>query len=140
MVYQVKGADKVALTSDSMRCAGQDVKESVLGSLKNGQKVLIEDGVAKMPDRTAFAGSIATDDRLVRIMHEKAGVPLYDCVRMMSLTPASIMGLDEQIGSIMPGKQANLICFDENINISGAMVHGNVVYGSFDKNTGDDIA
>ena len=139
MVYQVKGVDKVALTSDSMRCAGQNVKESILGSLKNGQKVLVEDGVAKMPDRTAFAGSVATDDRLVRIMHEKAGVPLYDCVRMMSLTPASIMGIDDKTGSIMPGKQADLICFDDNIEISGVMVHGNVVYGSFDKHTGDDM-
>ena len=69
MVYRLKGPEKVALTCDSMRCAGQNVKESVLGSLKNGQRVIIEDDVAKMPDRTAFAGSIATDDRLVRVMY-----------------------------------------------------------------------
>ena len=83
MVYRLKGPEKVALTCDSMRCAGQNVKESVLGSLKNGQRVIIEDDVAKMPDRTAFAGSIATDDRLVRVMYHQARVPLWDCVRMM---------------------------------------------------------
>ena len=131
MVYRVKGPEKVALTCDSMRCAGQDVKESVLGSLKNGQKVMIEDEVAKLPDRTAFAGSIATDDRLVRVMYRKAGVPLFDCVRMMTLTPASVMGVDAQVGSIMPGKTANLICFDPAIAVRGAMVRGSVVHGSF---------
>ena len=95
MVYRLKGVEKVALTCDSMRCAGQDVKESILGSLENGQRVIIEDDVAKMPDRTAFAGSIATDDRLIRVMVHKAGVPLWDAVRMMSLTPAEIIGLGD---------------------------------------------
>ena len=132
MVYRIKGPGKMALTCDSMRCAGQNVKESVLGSLKNGQRVIIEDDVAKMPDRMAFAGSIATDDRLVRVMYRQARVPLWDCVRMMSLTPAAIMGIGDQVGSIMPGKTANLICFDEDIRISAAMVRGNVVYGSFE--------
>ena len=132
MVYRIKGPGKMALTCDSMRCAGQNVKESVLGSLKNGQRVIIEDDVAKMPDRMAFAGSIATDDRLVRVMYRQARVPLWDCVRMMSLTPAAIMGIGNQVGSIMPGKTANLICFDEDIRISAAMVRGNVVYGSFE--------
>ena len=65
--------------------------ESILGSLNNGQKVIIEDGVAKMPDRKAFAGSVATTDRLVRTMIYLAGVPLIDAVRMMTLTPARIL-------------------------------------------------
>ena len=132
MVYRIKGPGKMALTCDSMRCAGQNVKESVLGSLKNGQRVIIEDDVAKMPDRMAFAGSIATDDRLVRVMYRQARVPLWDCVRMMSLTPAAILGIGAQVGSIMPGKTANLICFDEDIRISAVMVRGNVVYVSFE--------
>lgn len=132
MVYRIKGPEKIALTCDSMRCAGQDVKESILGSLENGQKVIIEDEVAKLPDRTAFAGSVATDDRLVRVMYHKAEIPLYDCVRMMSLTPSVIMGIDHQVGSIMPGKAANLICFDDNIHIAAVMVQGSVVYGSFE--------
>ena len=58
-----------------------------LGSLTNGQKVIIEDGVAKMPDRSAFAGSVATTDRLVRTMVQLAGIPLTDAIRMMTLTP-----------------------------------------------------
>lgn len=131
MVYKCKGADKIALTCDSMRCAGQDVTESILGSQENGQRVIIEDDVAKLLDRTAFAGSIATDDRLVRVMYKKAHIPLYDCVKMMTLTPAKIMGIDKEVGSIVPGKVANLVCFDHSINILGAMVQGEGVYGNF---------
>lgn len=129
MVYRVKGPDKVALTCDSMRCAGQDVKESILGSLENGQKVIIEDDVAKLMDRSAFAGSIATDDRLIRVMTQKAGVPLHDAVKMMTLTPARIIGLGGKKGSIQPGKDADLICFDGNVNISGVMVEGKGLLG-----------
>ena len=112
-----------------MRCAGQDVKESILGSLENGQKVIIEDDVAKLMDRSAFAGSIATDDRLIRVMTQKAGVPLHDAVKMMTLTPARIIGLGGKKGSIQPGKDADLICFDGNVNISGVMVEGKGLLG-----------
>lgn len=124
MVCRFKGVDKVALTCDSMRCAGQDVKESILGSLENGQRVIIEDDVAKMPDRSAFAGSIATDDRLIRVMVHKVGVPLWDAVRMMSLTPAGIIGLGDVKGSLTVGKDADLVVFDDDIVIAGVMVEG----------------
>lgn len=131
LVYRVKGAEHTALTCDSMRCAGQNVTESILGSLENGQRVIIEDDVAKMPDRTAFAGSIATDDRLIRVMHQKVGVPLWDAVKMMTLTPARIIGLGHRKGSIAVGKDADLICFDDQIRIAGAMVGGKGLTGQF---------
>lgn len=131
MVYRVKGAERVALTCDSMRCAGQNVRESILGSLENGQKVVIEDDVAKLMDRSAFAGSIATDDRLIRVMYHKAGVPLCDAVRMMTQTPADIIGLGGQKGSLAAGKDADLVCFDEDIAIAGVMVGGRGLVGLF---------
>ena len=129
MVWRLKGVERVALTSDSMRCAGQDVTESILGSLENGQRVIIEDGVAKLPDRMSFAGSIATDDRLIRVMTQQAGVPLHEAVRMMSLTPARIIGIGDKTGSIEVGKDADLVCFDDAINISGVMVRGRGLIG-----------
>lgn len=131
MVYRVKGADKVALVCDSIRCAGQDVTESIIGSLENGNPVIVEDGVAKLPDRSAFAGSVATDDRLVRVMHKDVGVPLCDAVKMMTLTPAKIAGIDQTKGSIAAGKDADLICFDENIQVFGTMVAGKGLTGIF---------
>src|SRR3954462_3916533 len=57
LVYKIKGADRIALITDAMRAAGTDATESILGSKGNGLKVIIEDGVAKLPDRSAFAGS-----------------------------------------------------------------------------------
>lgn len=129
MVYRVKGPEKTALTCDSIRCAGQDVKESVIGSLENGQRIIIEDDVAKLPDRSAFAGSVATDDRLIRVMTQQANVPLQDAVRMMTLTPAEIIGLGDKKGSIEAGKDADLIVFDEEINVSGVMVEGKGLIG-----------
>lgn len=124
MVYRLLGPERVMLTSDSMRCAGQDVTESFLGSSESGQRVIIEDDVAKLPDRSAFAGSIATDDRLVRVMWHKAGVPLYDAVRMMSLTAAEIIGLGDRKGSLEAGKDADLVWFDEGIRILGVVAGG----------------
>ncbi|MDO4982986.1 MAG: N-acetylglucosamine-6-phosphate deacetylase [Eubacteriales bacterium] len=129
MVYRLKGADRTVLTCDSMRCAGQDVTESVLGSRENGQRVIIEDDVAKMPDRTAFAGSIALDDRLIRTAVFKADIPLADAVRMITLTPAEILGIDNYTGSLEAGKDADIVMFDENINILGVMVSGNGLAG-----------
>lgn len=126
MIYRAKGADKICLISDSMRCAGQDTAKSILGSLQNGQEVIIEDGVAKLPDRSAFASSIATDDRLVRVMYREAGINLCDCIAMMSATPAKVMGISHRKGGIEPGKDADLVIFDDQINLSKVICKGTV--------------
>ena len=129
--YKFKGPDKIALCTDSMRGAGMPDGESILGSLENGQRVIIEDGVAKIPDRSAFAGSVATADRLVRTMVQVAETPLTDAVRMMTLTPARIIGADKKKGSISVGKDADLVIFDENISVSATIIQGNIVYQRF---------
>lgn len=128
-VCKFKGPDRAALCTDSMRGAGMPDGESILGSLEKGQKVIIEDGVAKLPDRTAFAGSVATADRLVRTMVQVAEVPLVEAVRMITLTPARIMKIDSSKGSIAVGKDADLVLFDKNINVSHTIIEGNVIYG-----------
>ncbi len=128
LVCKIKGIDRVALITDAMRAAGTTENESILGSQKNGVKVIIEDGVAKLPDRSAFAGSIATADKLVRNMIKLAGSSLVDAVKMMTIVPARIMNIDQQKGSLIAGKDADIIIFDENINIQMTMVKGKVVY------------
>ena len=80
-IYTAKGADKTALVTDSLRGAGTSSRTMILGSLTSGYEVIIEDGVAKLPDRSAFAGSIATTDRLVRNMIKYASAPLTDAVK-----------------------------------------------------------
>jgi N-acetylglucosamine-6-phosphate deacetylase len=130
LIYKVKGPEAICLTTDSMRAAGQDVKESLIGGLADGQRVIIEDGVAFMPDRQSFAGSIATADRLVRTMVREAGVGLPEAVRMLTHTPASIMGIEGRKGSLETGKDADLVAFDGNIRIGLVMVEGQVQWNS----------
>ncbi|ANW99906.1 N-acetylglucosamine-6-phosphate deacetylase [Thermoclostridium stercorarium subsp. thermolacticum DSM 2910] len=129
MVYRLKGVDKTCLVTDSLRCTGLDVKESITGSLENGQRIIIEDGVAKLPDRTAFAGSIATADRLVRTAWKLAGIPLADSIRMMTLTPAQILNIDCDRGSIEKGKIADIVVFNDDVEIQYVICSGNIVRG-----------
>ena len=122
------GVPEAALITDAMRAAGMPEGESILGSLKNGLRVIVEDGVAKLPDRTAFAGSVATADRLVRTMIHIAGVSLIDTIRMITETPARIMHIHDKKGSLQTGKDADILIFDENIDINMTMVNGKIVY------------
>lgn len=126
LIYRVKGPDRICLVTDSMRAAGTDVSESTLGSLKNGQRVVIEGGVAYMPGKTSFGGSIATADRLIRTMYRLADVPLTEAVKMMTVTPARMLGVENRIGSVAPGMDADLLLFDEDISVSLVMIKGKV--------------
>lgn len=126
MIYKIKGAERICLVTDSMRAAGLDVKESIIGSLANGQRVEIEDGVAYMPGRKSFGGSVSTADRLVRTMRHLAEVPLSDAVKMMTSVPARLLHVDDRKGSITVGKDADLILFDQDIRIKLVMCNGKV--------------
>ncbi len=128
LIYKQMGPARIALITDSMRAAGQEVDESILGSKKDGLPVLVEDGVAKLPDRTAFAGSVATADRLVRNMIQLAGVPLLHAIQMISSTPARICGVEKQKGSLTIGKDADVVIFDPDIQVLATLVKGDVMY------------
>lgn len=127
-VYKFKGPQKTALCTDAMRAAGMPEGESILGSLKNGQKVIVEDGVAKLMDRSAFAGSVATTDRLVRTMVKMANVPICDAVTMMSATPSRIIGAYGRKGSLEAGKDADVVVFDDDVNVKCTIVSGKTIY------------
>lgn len=128
LVYKIKGAARTALITDAMRGAGMPEGESVLGSIRNGLKVIIEDGVAKLPDRSSFAGSVATADRLVRNMVKLGTVSMQEAVRMMTSTPARILKVDQRMGSLEPGKQADIVIFDDAVSVQMTMVKGNIVF------------
>lgn len=128
LIYKIKGADRTALITDAMRAAGMPPGKSILGPLNGGLEVLVEDGVAKLTDGSAFAGSVATADRLVRNMIQLAGVPVAEAVRMMSYTPARIMKVNDRKGSLVAGKDADIVIFDKDINVQLTMVAGKVVH------------
>ena len=120
---------KTALVTDSMRAAGMPEGPSVLGKYDNGLPVIVEDGVAKLLDHTAFAGSVATCDRLVRTMRDLAEIPLYDAVYMMTKSPSDIMGFADR-GVLEPGKRADIAIFDENITVSRTIVAGETIHSA----------
>ena len=128
LIYKIKGPDRIALITDAMRAADMPEGESVLGSFKNGLKVIIEDGVAKLPDRTSFAGSVATADRLVRTMLNLAEVPLVETIQMITETPARIMKVSDRKGSLAKGKDADVVIFNDQIEVQKTFVKGRLVY------------
>ena len=119
MIYKIKGADRIALVSDSLSLAGTDVKTGRM----QATDFIIEDGVCKLLDRSAFAGSIATADRLVRVLTREVGISLSEAVKMMTKTPAMIMGLDSK-GVLESGKDADITVFDENVKVQSVFVGG----------------
>jgi N-acetylglucosamine-6-phosphate deacetylase len=127
LIFQSKAHDQICSCTDSMRAAGMGPGPSILGPINGGQEVVVEEGIAKMPDRSCFAGSVATCDRLVRTLMEHVGLSLWEAVRSASLLPARFMGLEAQTGSIALGKQADLLVFDDRINIYHIYVSGNEV-------------
>lgn len=128
LILKIKGPDRIALCTDSMRAAGMPEGPSLLGGKADGMPVIVEDGVAKLPDRTAFAGSVATADRLVRTVMAEGGASLTDAVRMMTATPARIMRIDDRKGSIRPGADADLTIFDERIDVRRTIIGGETIY------------
>ena len=97
-------------------------------SLKRESIVMVvhPDEVAKLPDRSAFAGSVATADRLIRTMVNLADVSIVNAVKMATASPAKLLGIFERKGSIAVGKDADIIIFDDDINIARVIVGGRV--------------
>ena len=108
-VYKFKGADRTALCTDAMRGAGMPDGESVLGSLRNGRRVLIEEGVAKLPDRSAVCRK-RRDDRPSGTHDGRCGGSAARRGRADDVAHAGrILGLDARKGSLDEGKDADIV-------------------------------
>ena len=127
LLLKIKGTERISLVTDSMRAAGMPEGQSILGGLADGQPVIVEDGVAKLLDRSAFAGSVATADRLVRTMVREAGCSIPEAVRMMTENPARVMGIARRKGSILPGKDADIVIFDDDIHVRKTIIAGKTI-------------
>ena len=128
LIYKVKGADKMILVTDSIR--GAELPESstfIMGNRETGYEAFVSEGVAWVPDHTAYAGSVATYDRLIRTAVTIAEIPLTDAVRMATETPARVMGLTNK-GRLEPGYDADVTVFDENHTVLYTVVSGRTVY------------
>lgn len=121
LVYKIKGVERMCAITDALACAASDSKEAF------DPRVIIEDGVCKLADHSALAGSVATMDRLIRTMVQKADIPLADAARMVSETPARIMGVYDRKGSLQKGKDADIIVMDEDLKIRAVWAMGKLV-------------
>ncbi len=122
LLYKIKGADHMNICTDAMCAADMPEGEYKLGALP----VIVEDGVAALMDRTSFAGSVCTSDRAVRTMYRLVGAPIQDAVKMITATPARLLGVFDQMGSITVGKAADINVFDDEINVKYTLIDGEV--------------
>lgn len=124
LAYRVKGPDRLALVTDCNRALDMPDGEYIFGPLDGGEPILRQDGVGVMLDGKALASGVVGMDECVRTFHRLTGVPLPEVVRMASLTPARIAGQDANLGSIEPGKLADLVVLDRGLNVRQVHVAG----------------
>ena len=124
LAYKVKGPDRLALVTDSMRAVDLPDGEYWFGAEGSGERVRKLDGVGVTLDGTALASGVMGLDVGVRTMHRTAGVPLPEAIRMASLTPARILGIADEVGSLEVGKRADLVVLDAELNVRQVYVSG----------------
>lgn len=124
LLMKCKRPEQVMLTTDSTRPADMPKGEYELGGLP----VLVTDGVAMLADRSAFAGSIATMDILVRNAVKNAGIPLHQAVAMVSYNTARSLGIQNERGSLEKGMIADAVLFDDDIHVSTVMREGTILF------------
>jgi len=128
MAIRQKGADKICLVTDSMNAAGLGDGDFKVGGLD----VVVQDGQARLKDSGALAGSVLTLNRALKNILQWTGVSVSQAVKMASSSPARVLGLDHEVGSIQTGKYANLAIFDEDFNVIDAIMRGrSILRGKF---------
>lgn len=121
LALKIKGAEKVSAITDGMRIAATDMQSGKLGSLKNGTDVIVDDTVAKLPDMSSYAGSIATMDRCLKVLVKDYGIDIVTASKMLSKAPSKHLGLYNK-GSIEIGKDADLVIVNNDFNIQNVFV------------------
>jgi len=89
-----------------------------------GMAYEVSDGVGMMLDRTAFGGSTTLLNQMIPVLIDVVGVPLPDAIRMATLTPATVIGCSDRKGSIAPGKDADLVIFNEDFKPLHVIIGG----------------
>lgn len=118
LILKIKGYDKVVVVSDSLAIAGTQIRSGIV----NGKEFIVEDGVCKLKNRSAFAGSVATADLLLRFLTHECEVSVPNAVKMMAANPAKLLRLKK--GAIVKGYDADIIVFNSECQISDVFVNG----------------
>ena len=126
-VVKWKGADKTALVTDCSRALDQPPGMYTFGPLEGGETFYSDGGVGLLPDSTSLASSVRGMDFMVRHMHQVVGLDLPTAVRLATLTPATILGKQQEIGSLEPGKSADVLILDSGLTVRSMFIAGNQV-------------
>jgi len=124
LAYKIKGPDRLALVTDANRALDMPDGEYLFGPTDGGERILRRDGVGLMLDGQALASGVVGLDHAVRTFYRQTGAPLHEVIRMASLTPARIAGWETELGSIAPGKRADLLVLDEDLQVRQVFVDG----------------
>jgi N-acetylglucosamine-6-phosphate deacetylase len=126
VAFRLMGYERLAIVTDAMRGAGMPDGEYPFGP-RNGLVAVVRDGEARVPDGTALASSVCGMNQMVRVFHQLTGCPLWQAVRMGSLTPARILGVSDELGSLAKGKQADIVLLDDRLDVTATYVAGELV-------------
>ncbi len=121
MICKIKGYDHVSLVTDAMQLAGSTRTHSEIG----GVPCMVEDGVAKLLDRSAFAGSVSTTDRLLKVCIKDAKIPVLDAIKMLTATPAKVLNI--KAGNLIAGYRPDFVILDDDIAVHSVFVDGKPV-------------
>jgi N-acetylglucosamine-6-phosphate deacetylase len=130
LALKIKGPDRLALVTDCNRALDMPDGPYLIGPLDGGEPMISQDGVGKLPDGSALASSTQGMDHMVRTFLTLTGRPLWEVVRMATLTPARIAGWDSQIGSLEPGKRADLVVLDGQLRVQAVLRDGVPIAGN----------
>ncbi len=130
VAYQLKGAERLALVTDTMRAVDCPDGEYWFGPVNTGERIrrLGDVGVTMKGD--ALASAVMGMDHAVRTMARATRASLPEVIRMASLTPATILGLESDLGSIAVGKVADFCVLNPELQLQAVYVDGELIAGS----------
>lgn len=124
LALKIKGADRLALVTDTSRALDMPDGEYLIGPLHGGEPLLKRDNVGMTLDGKALASSCMGMDHMVRTFQQLTGRPLWEVIRMASLTPARIAGQDRDTGSVVVGKRADLLVLSSELAVERVFIDG----------------
>ncbi|MEU5278531.1 N-acetylglucosamine-6-phosphate deacetylase [Streptomyces asoensis] len=123
LAFRHAGPGRVAFITDAMDAAGIGDGRYLLGPLE----VEVSEGVARLVEGGSIAGSTLTQDRAFQRAVTIDRLAVEDVVAALSANPARLLGIDDRVGSLEPGKDADLVLLDENFELKGVMRKGDWV-------------
>ncbi|TDD63321.1 N-acetylglucosamine-6-phosphate deacetylase [Actinomadura rubrisoli] len=120
LAFEAAGAGRVALITDAMAAAGMGDGDYRLG----GMEVQVRDGRATLAGGSSIAGSTITMADAFRRAVTEVGLPIEQAAEAAALTPARALGIDSRVGSLEPGKDADLLVLDDDLAVARVMKGG----------------